>query len=101
DADDPRPHRARAPDGTRLRLSRLLGARLAQDGLQGPLPAAGAPDAGRLGARGELTRRAGKGGPFARLSQSIRAAVQHDTGLRRLPIRRPTTPSPDPAAASH
>ena len=40
--------------GLGLRLSRLLGARLAQDGLQVPLPAAGAPDAGRLGA-GRIT----------------------------------------------
>ena len=41
--------------GPALRLSRLLGARLAQDGLQGALPAAGAADAGRLGAVRELT----------------------------------------------
>ena len=39
---DPRSHRARQSHGARLRLSRLLGAGLAQDGLQGPLPAAGA-----------------------------------------------------------
>ena len=45
---DPRSHRARKADGSALRLSRLLGARLAQDGLQRPLPAAGAPDAVRL-----------------------------------------------------
>ena len=43
------------PHGPALRLSRLLGARLAQDGLQGPLPAAGAAHAGRLGARRELS----------------------------------------------
>ena len=42
---DPRPYRARASDGPDLRLSRLLGAGLAQDGLQRPLPAAGAADA--------------------------------------------------------
>ena len=47
---DPRPHRARAPHGPRLRLSRLLGAGLAQDGLQGPLPAAGALARGRVDA---------------------------------------------------
>ena len=47
---DPRPYRARPTHGPALRLSRLLGARLAQDGLQGPLPAAGAADAGRLDA---------------------------------------------------
>ena len=45
---DPRPHRARAPHGPRLCLSRLLGAGLAQDGLQGPLPAAGTPAERRL-----------------------------------------------------
>ena len=41
---------ARAAHGAALRLSRLLGAGLAQDGLQGPLPAAGAarpPTAGQ------------------------------------------------------
>ena len=38
---DPRSHLTRAADGPALRLSRLLGARLAQDGLQEPLPAAG------------------------------------------------------------
>ena len=47
---DPRPHRARQAHGPALRLSRLLGQRLAQDGLQGALPAAGAADAGRLDA---------------------------------------------------
>ena len=42
-------HIARAQQhGPALRLSRLLGAGLAQDGLQGPLPAAGAADARRL-----------------------------------------------------
>jgi hypothetical protein len=46
-------HIARAQRmGLGLRLSRLLGARLAQDGLQEPLPAAGTADAGRLGAGG-------------------------------------------------
>ena len=45
---DPRPYRAREAHGPALRLSRLLGLRLAQDGLQGALPAAGAADAGRL-----------------------------------------------------
>ena len=42
-------------DGPALRLSRLLGRRLAQDGLQGPLPAAGAADAGGLDARRALS----------------------------------------------
>ena len=50
-AHGPRSHRPGAADGAFLRLSRLLGARLAQDGLQGPLPAAGAARAGRLDAR--------------------------------------------------
>ena len=46
-------HIARAQRmGLGLRLSRLLGARLAQDGLQEPLPAAGTADAGRLGKSG-------------------------------------------------
>ena len=48
-ADDPRSHRTRAAHGPALRLSRLLGRWLAQDGLQGPLPAAGAADARQLG----------------------------------------------------
>ena len=47
---DPRPYRSRQAHGPALRLSRLLGQRLAQDGLQGALPAAGAADAGRLDA---------------------------------------------------
>ena len=45
---DPRSHRAREAHGAALRLSRLLGAGLAQDGLQGPLPAATAADQRRL-----------------------------------------------------
>ena len=53
---DPRPHRARQAHGPGLCLSGLLGERLAQDGLQEPLPAAGAADARRLGARRELIR---------------------------------------------
>ena len=42
---DPRPHRAGPEARQALRLSRLLGRWLAEDGLQGPLPAAGAADA--------------------------------------------------------
>src|SRR4029079_10075862 len=52
---DPRPYRTRPAHGPALRLSRLLGQRLAQDGLQGALPAAGAADAGRLDAGRNLT----------------------------------------------
>ena len=40
--------------GAALRLSWLLGARFAQNGLQGPLPAAGAPDAVRLEPSGKV-----------------------------------------------
>ena len=47
---DPRPHRPGAPHGARLCVSRLLGAWLAQDGLQGSLPAAGTACAGRMAA---------------------------------------------------
>src|SRR5215472_1066842 len=49
DLHDPRSHHPRTPDGPCLRLSRLLGAGVAQDGLQGSLPAAGTPHARRLG----------------------------------------------------
>ena len=49
---------ARPAHGPRLRLSRLLGAGLAQDGLQAPLPAAGAAAAGEVDA---LRRRARPG----------------------------------------
>src|SRR4029077_9759794 len=55
-----RSYRARTSDGACVRLSRLWGARLTKNGLQEPLPAARAADAGRLGARAvalEATRR--------------------------------------------
>ena len=51
---DPRPHHTRPPYGPDLRVSRLLGAGLAQDGLQGPLPATGAAHPRRLAPRGSL-----------------------------------------------
>src|SRR5690606_32212962 len=43
-------------DGPALRLSRLLGSGLEEDGLQGPLPAAGVPDAGGMDARRQVIR---------------------------------------------
>ena len=49
---DPRPGGVRAPAWTALRLSRLLDRGLAQDALQEPLPAAGAPHVEGLGADG-------------------------------------------------
>src|SRR5262249_32331022 len=52
--DDPRSYYSRPADGACLRLPWVLGARLAQDGLQGPLPPAGATQARRLGACGAL-----------------------------------------------
>ena len=51
---DSRPHHARAPDGARLRLSRLLGPGIAQDGLQGAFSAATAARPRRMGARGRV-----------------------------------------------
>ena len=56
---DPRPHRASAPDGPSVCLSRLLGAGLAQNGLQGPFPAAATAHARRLEAGGALASRRG------------------------------------------
>ena len=61
---DPRPHRARAPHGPAYVYLGYWVRGLAQDGLQGPLPAAGAAHAGRLDAgralsRGRLSPRSG------------------------------------------
>src|SRR5262249_41909623 len=52
----PRSHFPRPPPRPALRLSRLLGEGLEEDGLQGPLPAAGAAERRRLDARGRLKR---------------------------------------------
>jgi arginine-tRNA-protein transferase len=56
DPDLPRSDRVRAEPRAPLRLSRLLDRWLAQDALQEPLPAAGAPDLKGLGAHGRETR---------------------------------------------
>ncbi len=58
---DPRPHRARAADGPALRLSRLLDRWLAQDGLQGALPAAAAARAAAAGCASTMMASAASG----------------------------------------
>ena len=120
---DPRPYRARPRHGPAPCLSRLLGQRLAQDGIQGALPSAGASRPERLGtlhprgglatwlhadpARGSTFTRIFRLGPSrspnvpaAGTAAAVRAGRPLEPGARSCPPIRPTTPRASPLPLS-
>ena len=92
---DPRSHPARQGDGPALSLSRLLGRWLEEDGLQGPLQAAGAAPGARLGAGGvTFTRHPGRSAAKIRDRENQSAPIRACESIpRRFPAHAAIPPA--------